>query len=110
MLKMVIQALIIESQGRKILVDTCLGNDKKNHFPDWSNMQGPFLRTSPPPAYPRESIDNVVCTHLHIDHVGWNTMKVGDRWVPTFPNARYLIGRTSGTTGAEAVDPRGQPI
>ena len=42
---------------------------------------------------PREAIDIVVCTHLHVDHVGWNTMKDGDRWVPTFPNARYLIGR-----------------
>jgi glyoxylase-like metal-dependent hydrolase (beta-lactamase superfamily II) len=42
---------------------------------------------------PRETIDIVVCTHLHVDHVGWNTMKDGDQWVPTFSNARYLIGR-----------------
>src|SRR5262249_3211819 len=40
------------------------------------------------------SIDTVVCTHLHVDHVGWNTMRVNDRWVPTFPKARYLMGRT----------------
>ena len=106
MLKMTIQALIIESQGRKILVDTCLGNDKKNHFPDWSNRQGPFLQDLAAAGYPRESIDNVVCTHLHIDHIGWNTMKVGGRWVPTFPNARYLIGRKEWDYwGTEPVDP-----
>jgi glyoxylase-like metal-dependent hydrolase (beta-lactamase superfamily II) len=39
------------------------------------------------------SIDTVLCTHLHVDHVGWNTMKVDGKWVPTFPNARYLFGR-----------------
>ncbi len=44
-------------------------------------------------GYPRESIDTVLCTHLHVDHVGWNTMLSGGRWVPTFPNARYLMGR-----------------
>ena len=42
----------------------------------------------------REQVDLVVCTHLHFDHVGWNTMKQGDAFVPTFPNARYLFGRT----------------
>jgi glyoxylase-like metal-dependent hydrolase (beta-lactamase superfamily II) len=45
-------------------------------------------------GYGRESIDNVVCTHLHIDHVGWNTMLQNGKWVATFPNARYLIGGT----------------
>jgi len=88
-----IHALVIESHGRRILVDTCLGNDKKLSFPDWANRQGPFLQDLASAGFPRESIDTVVCTHLHVDHVGWNTMKQGGRWVPTFPNARYLIGR-----------------
>jgi glyoxylase-like metal-dependent hydrolase (beta-lactamase superfamily II) len=44
-------------------------------------------------GWTRESVNAVVCTHLHVDHVGWNTMREGDRWVPTFPKARYLIGR-----------------
>ena len=44
-------------------------------------------------ASPAKSIDTVLCTHLHVDHVGWNTMKVDGNWVPTFPNARYLFGR-----------------
>ena len=94
LLLMVIQALIVESQGRKILVDTCLGNDKKLAIPDWNGRSGPFLRDLAAAGHPRESIDTVVCTHLHVDHVGWNTMKVGGRWVPTFPNARYLFGRS----------------
>jgi len=60
-------------------------------------MQTNFLADLAAAGYPRESIDTVVCTHLHVDHVGWNTMlvdgPVGNRWVPTFPNARYLMAR-----------------
>jgi len=94
LLLMAIQALVVESQGRKILVDTCLGNDKKLAIPDWNMRNGPFLQDLAAAGHPRESVDTVVCTHLHVDHVGWNTMKVGGHWVPTFPNARYLFGRT----------------
>lgn len=92
-LKMSIHALVIETPARRIVVDTCLGNDKPRDIPGWSNRRGPFLRDLEDAGYPRESIDTVVCTHLHVDHVGWNTMRVDGRWVPTFPNARYLIGR-----------------
>jgi len=93
-LKMSIHALVIEASGRCILVDTCLGNDKPRDIPGWSNRQGPFLRDLTDAGFSRESIDTVVCTHLHVDHVGWNTMLVDGHWTPTFPNARYLIGRT----------------
>jgi glyoxylase-like metal-dependent hydrolase (beta-lactamase superfamily II) len=76
------------------VVDTCLGNDKQNRrIPHWNDRQGPFLRELVEAGYPRESIDIVLCTHLHVDHVGWNTMLADGRWVPTFPRARYLIGR-----------------
>jgi len=92
-LLMSIHALVVESQGRKIVVDTCLGNDKERAIPDWNMRSGPFLSDLAKAGYPRESIDTVVCTHLHVDHVGWNTMKVGNAWRPTFPNARYLFGR-----------------
>lgn len=92
-LKMSIHALVVEAPGRRIVVDTCLGNDKPRDIPGWSNRQGPFLRDLAAGGFPRESIDTVVCTHLHVDHVGWNTMRAGDRWAPTFPNARYLFGR-----------------
>jgi glyoxylase-like metal-dependent hydrolase (beta-lactamase superfamily II) len=77
----------------RILVDTCIGNDKKRHAPMWDNLQGPFLSDLAAAGYPAASIDTVVCTHLHIDHVGWNTRWVDGRWQPTFPNARYLFGR-----------------
>jgi glyoxylase-like metal-dependent hydrolase (beta-lactamase superfamily II) len=93
-LKMSIHALVVETPGRRIIVDTCLGNDKQNRrIPTWNNLQGPFLADLAAAGYPRESIDTVLCTHLHVDHVGWNTMLVGDKWVPTFPRARYLMGR-----------------
>jgi len=53
----------------------------------------PFLRHMEEAGWARESVNAVVCTHLHVDHVGWNTMLVDGRWVPTFPRARYLIGK-----------------
>ena len=92
-LKMIVQALLLESKGRKIVVDTCVGNDKERPIPDWSGMKGPFLDDIAAAGFPREDVDLVVCTHLHVDHVGWNTMLEGDAWVPTFPNARYLMAR-----------------
>jgi glyoxylase-like metal-dependent hydrolase (beta-lactamase superfamily II) len=93
-LRMSIHAFVVETPDRRIVVDTCLGNDKQNRrIPHWNNLQGPFLRDLAEAGYPRESIDTVLCTHLHVDHVGWNTMLVDDRWVPTFPQARYLMGR-----------------
>lgn len=93
-LVMSIHALIVESRGRRIMVDTCLGNDKERAIPGWNMRSGPFLEDIAAAGHPRESIDAVLCTHLHVDHVGWNTMKLDGRWVPTFPNARYLMGRT----------------
>ncbi len=93
-LKMSIHALVVETPSRRIIVDTCLGNDKENRrIPNWNKLQTTFLADLAAAGYARETIDTVICTHLHVDHVGWNTMLVDDRWVPTFPNARYLMGR-----------------
>jgi glyoxylase-like metal-dependent hydrolase (beta-lactamase superfamily II) len=93
-LKMSIHALVVETPSRRIIVDTCLGNDKENRrIPTWNRLQTSFLADLAAAGYPRETIDAVICTHLHVDHVGWNTMLVDGRWVPTFPNARYLMGR-----------------
>ncbi len=92
-LLMSVHALVIASQGRRILVDTCVGNDKRRTVSAWNQRTGPFLEELAAAGCARESIDRVVCTHLHVDHVGWNTMRQGGAWVPTFPNARYLIGR-----------------
>lgn len=88
-----IQAFVIESEGRCIVVDTCVGNDKPREIAAWNMRQGRFLEDLAEAGFPRERIDTVLCTHLHVDHVGWNTMRAGGRWVPTFANARYLFGR-----------------
>jgi glyoxylase-like metal-dependent hydrolase (beta-lactamase superfamily II) len=93
-LRLLIQALVVESRGRRIVVDTCVGNDKQRTLPIFDGLHTSFLDDLARAGFPRESIDTVVCTHLHVDHVGWNTMLVGGRWVPTFPNARYLVVRT----------------
>jgi glyoxylase-like metal-dependent hydrolase (beta-lactamase superfamily II) len=91
-LVMSIHALVIESQGKRIIVDTCIGNDKVRSNPMWNKLRLPFLDDLKRAGCPREAIDAVVCTHLHVDHVGWNTTLVDGKWMPTFPNARYLIG------------------
>jgi glyoxylase-like metal-dependent hydrolase (beta-lactamase superfamily II) len=92
-LRMSVHALMVECGGKRIIVDTCIGNDKRRGFPGWNQLQTSFLSDLERGGFPRDSIDTVLCTHLHVDHVGWNTMLVGDRWVPTFTKARYLIGR-----------------
>ncbi len=91
---MSIHALIVETPDKKIVVDTCIGNDKKRNIPNWTNLQLPFLEDLQKAGYDRMDIDTVLCTHLHVDHVGWNTMLVDGMWIPTFPNARYLMGDT----------------
>src|ERR1700756_4684613 len=93
-LKMSIYALVVETPARRIIVDTCLGNDKENRrIPNWNKLQTSFLSDLAAAGYARDTIDTVVCPHLHVDHVGWNTMLIVCRWVPTFPNAGFLMGR-----------------
>ena len=90
---MSIHALVVDTGDRRIVVDTCIGNDKQRSIPNWTNLQTSFLADLAAAGYPRESIDTVLCTHLHVDHVGWNTMLVDGEWLPTFPNARYLLAK-----------------
>src|SRR5690349_16509857 len=93
-LKMSIHSLIVETPARRIVVDTGLGNDKEGRgVPTWNNRNTPFLETMTAAGFPPESIDTVLCTHLHVDHVGWNTRLVGGTWIPTFPKAAYVFGR-----------------
>jgi glyoxylase-like metal-dependent hydrolase (beta-lactamase superfamily II) len=93
-LRMSAHSLIVRSGGLTILVDTGIGNDKdRPDVPGWHQRRGTYLEAMAEAGFPRESIDRVVCTHLHVDHVGWNTMLIDGRWVPTFPNARYLFVR-----------------
>ncbi len=92
-LGMIIQSFLVESCGQRIVVDTGVGNDKERTLPAWNKLDGPFLQQIEDAGFPREEVDLVVCTHLHIDHVGWNTMKVDGAWAPTFPNARHVMVR-----------------
>jgi glyoxylase-like metal-dependent hydrolase (beta-lactamase superfamily II) len=86
-----IHCCVIESGEHRIAVDTCVGNDKQRSNPFWHEQQGPFLDEMIAAGFDPESITHVICTHLHVDHVGWNTRFVDGEWVPTFPNARYLF-------------------
>jgi glyoxylase-like metal-dependent hydrolase (beta-lactamase superfamily II) len=99
-----IHAFVVESRGKRIVVDTCVGNDKPRRVQGWNMRQGRFLQDMAEAGYPRESIEIVLCTHLHVDHVGWNTMLEGGKWVPTFPNARYLFGRREFEHWSSATD------
>lgn len=88
-----IHALVVESQGQVMVVDTCVGSRPVPGFDAMSNLQLTFLDDLAAAGYPAEEVDYVICTHLHFDHVGWNTRLVDGAWVPTFPNARYLFSR-----------------
>jgi glyoxylase-like metal-dependent hydrolase (beta-lactamase superfamily II) len=93
-LKLSIHALLVEAPGLRLVVDTCVGNDRPRSFMGGRPLATDFLQHFEATGWTREGVDAVVCTHLHVDHVGWNTMLQDGQWVPTFPKARYLIGRT----------------
>ena len=87
------QCFVVKTPEHRIMVDTCVGNERWREHDVFVNMHTSFLEDIELAGCPPESIDTVLCTHLHFDHVGWNTRKAGDSWVPTFPNARYLFGK-----------------
>lgn len=94
-LKGVIQCFVVETPTRTIVVDTCIGDGKtRPHFPHWHMQQTGFLERFRAAGFDPAKVDCVLCTHMHVDHVGWNTRWDGQRWVPTFPNARYLFAKT----------------
>ena len=102
---MSVHAFVIESPGHRMVVDTCIGNDKRRAFPGWNMLQLPFLIDLEQAGFARDSIDRVLCTHLHVDHIGWNTMLLDGKWTPTFPRARYLIGRKEWEHWSKAIEP-----
>jgi glyoxylase-like metal-dependent hydrolase (beta-lactamase superfamily II) len=87
-----VHSYVLRVDDRKILIDTCCGNDKQRTLPNVNNQQFPYLENLQRAGLRPEDIDLVMCTHLHFDHVGWNTRLQDGSWVPTFPNARYLFG------------------
>lgn len=94
-LRLSMHAWLIEANGKRILVDPCVGHQRSRPmFPQFDMLDSPLLARLEAMGAPPESIDYVFCTHLHFDHVGWNTRERDGRYVPTFPNARYLFSRT----------------
>jgi glyoxylase-like metal-dependent hydrolase (beta-lactamase superfamily II) len=90
------QSYIVTTPDHTILVDSCIGNDKPRPLrPKWSmKTDNDYMLALAMAGFTVDDIDFVMCTHLHVDHVGWNTRLVNGQWVPTFPNARYIFGKT----------------
>lgn len=88
-----VHSWVIEIDGRTILVDSCCGNDKDRALPEVHRLDTDYLGNLRRAGFAPEDIDMVMCTHLHFDHIGWNTKLENGRWVPTFPNARYVFGK-----------------
>ncbi len=89
-----IHAFVVEAPDLRMIVDTCVGNDKdRGGRAPFHMMRTTFLEDLSVAGFPPESINVVLCTHLHVDHVGWNTRLENGRWVPTFPRARHLLAR-----------------
>jgi glyoxylase-like metal-dependent hydrolase (beta-lactamase superfamily II) len=87
-----VQSWVIEVDGLTVVADTGVGNDRRRpHMPPLDHLNTGFLAALQSAGVDRNAVDVVVNTHIHSDHVGWNTMLEGDAWVPTFPNARYLV-------------------
>ncbi len=87
------QAFVVKAGSRRIMIDTCIGADRERQFPVFTQLRTTFMQDLAAAGVAPADIDTVLCTHLHFDHVGWNTHLVDGRWVPTFPNARYLFSR-----------------
>ena len=94
LIKLSVHSWLLQLGGQKILIDACCGNNKtKPGRPFWNMMNQPYLERLAAAGARPDEIDLVMCTHLHHDHVGWNTQLRDGRWVPTFPNARYLFSK-----------------
>jgi glyoxylase-like metal-dependent hydrolase (beta-lactamase superfamily II) len=95
-----VHSWLIRTDRHTILVDSCAGNHKERPgFARFHQLDTPYLARLRAAGAAPEDIDIVLCTHLHADHVGWNTMLRDGRWVPTFPNAKYLFSRTENEIG-----------
>ena len=90
------QSYVVKTPHHTILIDSCIGNDKpRPNRPKWNmKTDDTYMRSLAAAGLSVGDIDYVMCTHLHVDHVGWNTRLENGRWVPTFPNARYVFAKT----------------
>jgi len=110
-LVLVIQAFLVRTRRHTILVDTCVGNDKSRPMRPFWHMQklNTFLPRLAAAGVAPEDVDYVMCTHLHSDHVGWNTQLRDGRWVPTFPNAKYIFSEVEWESFEELHRSKPQP-
>ena len=96
MLVLAVQSYVVRTSHHTILIDTCVGNHKTvPHRAEWhQKTDNVYMESLAAAGLGVGDIDIVLCTHLHVDHIGWNTRREDGRWVPTFPNARYVFGKT----------------
>jgi glyoxylase-like metal-dependent hydrolase (beta-lactamase superfamily II) len=103
-----VHSWLIRTAHHTILLDSCAGNHKERPWlPRFHQLDTPFLERLRAAGAAPEDIDFVLCTHLHEDHIGWNTRLQDGRWVPTFPRARYLFSRTENAFFDPAQNPQG---
>ncbi len=104
-LRAAIHVFVLRSHAGTIVVDTGVGDGKPRvEFPQWSQLRTGFLDRLRAAGVEPDEVTTVVCTHLHVDHVGWNTTRDGDRWQPTFPNATYVFVRDEYEHLSERID------
>ena len=95
LIKLSVHSWLLQIGGKKFLIDACCGNHKvRPTRPFWNMLDTPYLDRLAAAGAGPDDIDYVMCTHLHHDHVGWNTQLRDGRWVPAFPNARYVISKS----------------
>ena len=106
MLSLSVHSLIVDTGDARIVVDTCIGDNRQREPFDVMHMlQTNYMKDMKGAGYEPDTIDYVLCTHLHLDHVGWNTHEVDGKFVPTFPNASYLWGKKEmDFWGEQAID------
>jgi len=100
------QAYVVRSGRHTVVIDTCIGNNKRHdaNYPNWSNRTDfKLLEDMTAMGVHPEEVDYVMCTHLHVDHCGWNTRLQDGRWVPSFPNARYIFNQRELTFAEDQV-------
>jgi glyoxylase-like metal-dependent hydrolase (beta-lactamase superfamily II) len=108
-----IQSYIVRTPHHNILIDSCVGNHKpRANYPFWDGMTSDrYEKNLAATGLTVDDIDFVMCTHMHVDHVGWNTRLENGRWVPTFPKAKYVFAdrELAFWTEKERADPGKQP-
>jgi len=90
-----VHSWLVETVDAKIIIDTGIGNHKRRAQTAFNGLNSDFLERLEAAGFGPGAVTHVLLTHLHADHVGWNTVLENDRWVPTFPNAKYIMPRAS---------------